>query len=392
MRDQLSRPLAAPHPTEAKLVPGYLLTPFGWAAQLLAGMVDAEPDLLAHVFELDRQRMHVIALALAHLDGNPPPQLGPVLLRGSARDLLHRVLGRSPVGIKRVLRRLPFAVLSQLSYRRLVQLLDNPQATKLLHHLPDAEITDSMIGVLYEVPAPLRAVALATRGLIHKLFPEGLRLLASRGAAPSFDLLVADLATRSQPGQFVARIKDLVASLPLPQTLPPAQIGIARRLDSTGEVCALANQWKNCLGERTVQIDAGECAIYLWDDPTAPAVCQVTRHGRLGWFLSEALGPRNIEPEPEQMQQIRSAFADAGIPASSVACAIDCILLDYAPRYRTRTRRQRRWLDRERRERDLHEEAWTQETLQPEPGKEIPVPPSSTPQGQQRAPAANARE
>jgi hypothetical protein len=130
MRDQLSRPLAAPHPTEAKLVPGYLLTPFGWAAQLLAGMVDAEPDLLAHVFELDRQRMHVIALALAHLDGNPPPQLGPVLLRGSARDLLHRVLGRSPVGIKRVLRRLPFAVLSQLSYRRLVQLLDDPQATQ----------------------------------------------------------------------------------------------------------------------------------------------------------------------------------------------------------------------------------------------------------------------
>src|SRR6266446_2173682 len=138
MRDQLSCPLAAPHPTEAKLVPGYLLTPFGWAAQLLAGMVDAEPDLLAHVFELDRQRMHVIALALAHLDGQPPPQFGPVLLRSSARDLLHRVLGRSPVGIKRVLRRLPFAVLSQLSYRRLVQLLDNPQATKLLHHLPDA--------------------------------------------------------------------------------------------------------------------------------------------------------------------------------------------------------------------------------------------------------------
>jgi hypothetical protein len=115
-----------------------LLTPFGWAAQLLAGMVDAEPDLLAHVFELDRQRMHVITLALAPLDGNPPPQLGPVLLRGSARDLLPRVLGRSPVGIKRVLRRLPFAVLSQLSYRRLVQLLDDPQATKLLHHLPDA--------------------------------------------------------------------------------------------------------------------------------------------------------------------------------------------------------------------------------------------------------------
>jgi hypothetical protein len=335
-----------------------LLTPLGWAAQLLAGMVDAEPDLLAHVFELDRQRMHVIALALAHLDGNPPPQLGPVLLRGSARDLLHRVLGRSPVGIKRVLRRLPFAVLSQLSYRRLVELLDHPETAKVLHHLAETEITDSTIRLLYEVPASLRSVVVAVLGFVQPLdnLPDGLRFLASRGAAPSFDALVADLAGQSQPGQFVARLKHLVAALPLPQTMPPAQIGMARRLDATAEVCALAKRWKNCLADYTGQIDAGAYAIYLWDDATTSAACQVTRHGRLGWFLSEVLGPENVEPAPNQLRRICSAFADAGIPQRSAAYPIECILVsDCKVRHRPRTRRDR---ERQQQERGLHEDVW----------------------------------
>jgi hypothetical protein len=32
------------------------------------------------------------------------------------------------------------------------------------------------------------------------------------------------------------------------------------------------------------------------------AACQVTRHGRLGWFLSEVLGPENVELAPHQLQ------------------------------------------------------------------------------------------
>ena len=50
------------------LVPGYLMRPFGWAAKPLAALVQSELESLTHVFELDRLRMHAIALALAHLD------------------------------------------------------------------------------------------------------------------------------------------------------------------------------------------------------------------------------------------------------------------------------------------------------------------------------------
>ena len=64
-------------------LPGYLVTPFGWAAQPLAELIQAGPELLTHVFELDRVRMHVIALALAHLDEGPASGLATVLFRGS---------------------------------------------------------------------------------------------------------------------------------------------------------------------------------------------------------------------------------------------------------------------------------------------------------------------
>jgi len=333
---------AAPAQTRP-LVPGSLLIPFDWAAQPLAEIIQSEPRLLTHVFELDRPRMHVIALVLAHLDGRPEPHLAPILFKAPIREVLQRVLGRCPVGAKRVLLRLPSAVLSQQGYLRLVELLDDPRSAKLLHHLEQTEISDSTVRVLYEVPAELRPILAGLVKFIDTLdhLPDGLRWLASLGAASSFDALIADLAGQAQPGQFIARLKDLVSQLPLPENLPPAQIGKARRIDATADICALAKAFKNCLAIYTREVDAGTCAIYLWDDPAAPAVCLVTRQGRLGWCLSEALGPRNAKLDSKQLQEITTAFADAGVPQLSAIFALESIL-ETTINTRARTRRQRR--------------------------------------------------
>jgi hypothetical protein len=156
-------------------------------------------------------------------------------------------------------------VLNRQSYQRLVQLLGHPQTAKLLHHLAEPEIADAAIQVLDEVPPPLRSVSLALLSFVHRLdkLPDGLRFLVARGAAPSFDALVADLAAQSQPAQFIARLKHLVADLPLPQAMPPVQIGQARRLDATSDICELAKRFKNCLADYTGRVDAGECASAL---------------------------------------------------------------------------------------------------------------------------------
>jgi hypothetical protein len=141
-----------------------------------------------------------------------------------------------------------------------------------------------------------------------------------------------DLAAQVQPGQFIARLMQVVAALPLPQAIPPLQVGLARRLDATADVLALARRWKNCLASYVGQIDQGTCAIYLWDDTAMPAACEMTRHGRLGWFLGEVLGPENVELDPQQLQHISNTFADAGIPRANAIYPIECILESDTPR------------------------------------------------------------
>jgi hypothetical protein len=187
------------------------------------------------------------------------------------------------------------------------------------------------------------------------------RWLVWRGAAASFDALVADLTAQAQPGQFVARLKKLISELPLPQTLPPKEIGKARRIDATADICALAKRFKNCLATYPRQIDAGACAIYLWDDPAEPAVCLVTRHGRLGWSLSEALGPSNAELDGNQLQEITTAFAKAAVPQYSTFRSLECILqADCTTRPRTRRHRHQ---DLERRLWELEEAAWIEDVV-----------------------------
>src|SRR5260370_33133301 len=124
MTEQLSCDSAATGPGRSQLFPGYLLTPFGWAATPLALIVSAYPALLADLFGMSRQRMHLIALALAHLEAPSSPDIASLLIRGSPRQVLHRVLGCCPSGATRALKHLPTQVLRHHKYRVLIQLTD----------------------------------------------------------------------------------------------------------------------------------------------------------------------------------------------------------------------------------------------------------------------------
>lgn len=305
-----------------RYTPGHLLAPFGWAADALGAMVEAEPTLLFHLFELDLARMHLIALALAHLN-EVPPDIGVFLVNGSVRTITERILGRCPTGIKRALGALPSSVLAPENYRRLVELLADPNTAKLLHHAES--IGESTIKTLHNLPAPLRHQSLLCELKYNDTadgFSDGLRLLVSRGAASSFDALVRELASATRSGQFLPKLEHLVESLPLPNALPPVRVGKASRLDQAAAIRSLAKSWHNCLANYVTDINAGKYAVYIWQDSSAPAACLVRRHGRLGWFLDQVKGPRNSDVEPKQLAVIRSAFSEVGVPPDRVIVSI----------------------------------------------------------------------
>jgi hypothetical protein len=332
---------------------GHLLAPFRWAAQPLATIIQSKPNLLNQLFELDRRRMHVIALGLAHVPDDQALHVVPMLFTAPVRDAVHGVLGRCPAGLQGVLHRLPFSVLSRDGYRQLIDLLDNPASAKLLYHFKEKEIADWMVAVLHEIPAALRP---GLTGVVRHLavldnVSAALQWLVSRGAAPSFDALVADLAAHHQPAQLIARLTVLITELPLPAGLPPKLIGNARRIDSPKEICRIAVQFKNCISRCMTQIDDGTSAVYVWNEPGLVAVCRVARHGRLGWALDRPLGPRNADLNDQDCQRITDAFARAGIPEVDLVQTIEAIAF-------VRFSRRDRHFRQQDRERADQEEIW----------------------------------
>ena len=333
--------------------PGHLLAPFGWAAQRLATIIEVQPNLLKHLFEIDRSRMYVIALALAHLTDGSANEVAPVLFAAPIRDALQTVFGRCPAGLPGVLHRLPFVVLTCDGYRRLVDLLDDPPSAKVLYHFKENEIADWMIGVLHDIPTALRPglTAVVRHLAVLDNVSAALRWLAARGAAASFDALVADLAARRQPAQLVGRLNTLIGELPLPATLPPKLISNANRIDSRREISWAASQFKNCLTRYMTEIDDGASVVYVWDEPDLAAVCHVARHGRLGWALDQPLGRRNADLDEADCQRITAAFGQAGIPAADLVQTVEAIA------YVKFSRTGRRWRQEDR-ERHDQQQVW----------------------------------
>ncbi len=306
--------------------PGYLMAPFGWAAVPVGLLLEADPSLYPRLFTLSRRRMHLIALALSCWVGKIDAQFARLLITGAPSAVLEAVLRRWPNGLKRALGHLPVRVLPQASYLQLIELLNEPATSKLIYHVNSLQ--EEYLGLLHNIPAPLRRIA---AGMLDDLplphpegLVEGLRFLSARGAAPSFEALVTNLAVIRQPAQFVAHIGNLVQRLPLPDALPPQTVGAAQRLDGVAEICRLAKRWKNCLADCYLDaVNDGRSAVYLWQHVHSPAVCVVTRHGRVGWALEAAKGPENAELPPIRLKEIQRAFEAAGIPGESAVEVIE---------------------------------------------------------------------
>jgi hypothetical protein len=295
--------------------PGFLLEPFKWAIPKLLVMVQNQPEYLVDLVHLSRTRMHLVGLALAHVEGMPSSELADVLFRGSAEMILQTAVDQRPTGLKRAVSVMPNYMLKQESYRNLVTLLSDPDAARLIYHA--FEIHDATIQAMSDIPAPLRDVAfsLHENADVHMgSFSKGLRCIAMRSGKLSFDDLVSELANACQPSQFFAKLKSIVESLPLPDALPPSRVHCAERIDSGPQLRTLGKEWGNCLGSYIWNVDNGQCAIYFWRDTDLQAACHVTRCGRLGWFLEDTKGPENSDLGRQDLEMIHRAFESAEIP------------------------------------------------------------------------------
>jgi hypothetical protein len=242
-------------------------------------------------------------------------------------QILGLCLDQYPVGLSRALGNLPPKVLTADSYRKLVDLLIDPTTAKFLHH--SKSITDLVITGLHNLPAALRRPAIISMcGKVdgmHK-FVDGLRFLASRASLP-FVQVATEIGCLDQPEQIAAKLRQLTERLPLPSQSLPLKIGNFRRLDTIAEIRGLAKNWRNCLAECLYTINDGTAAVFQSED--WQAVCYISRQGRMGWFVAQVRGPKNVAIEPNQLAQIYAAFAAASISDVSIIEAIKNILITH---------------------------------------------------------------
>lgn len=313
-------------PSATDKPPGFLLEPFGRAIPIIVATLQSNPEYVSDFLYLSRTRMHLIGMGLAHIHDIPDAGLAETFFRKPAGRILDEIIGHRPTGLKRAIGHMPDYMMQAETYRALVQLLAEPVTARMIHHAD--RIYDSKIRMITDVPGPLRATIFSMHRDIEDMssFLAGLRCIALRRGRSSLDELVSELASARQPDQFVARLKSIVDSLPLPDALPPTRVQYARRIDSGIELSDLGKRWQNCLDRYVWDMEHGRCSIYLWQHAGVQAACEVTRCGRFGWFLNEVRGPGNARIEGPDMDDIRKAFESAGILGESVINSIRQIL------------------------------------------------------------------
>jgi hypothetical protein len=308
--------------TNARSVPpGILLEPLGCMAPSVFALARRHPRLAVRMLGFDQVQVHLLAFALAY----DPGGLGRGVLAAAAGAPVRAVLAAMDMGqlagLGRALRHLPQEALPANAYRCLADLLADPVAADILNHA--AEIDELLLCNLANLEAPWRTLPLVTAlgdtpdGASVLL--EWAALLAARRGDADDRYVAGQLTAARTFKDLCARIARLCAELPLPDGLPPAVVGEARRLETATDIRRVARRFDNCLRDRIDDVDGLTSLFYLWLADDDPVVCEVSRAKRLGWALWEHLGPRNAAPDASVARQIEADFRQAGIPPWRVA-------------------------------------------------------------------------
>jgi hypothetical protein len=300
---------------------GFLLGPLGWLNERLLDRIT--PELLSLLFELEPKSMHLLGLAIAHGAGDPLLGLFPK----APKAVVEQVIGYWPEGLDRLTEVLPSVALSLEHYQVIPHLLSDSPIAKFLQHR--RTIDDLTIAGLSALPSALRRPAvlkLFDRCERMDRFVHGLRFLGER-ARLSFDDLVNELGRLDQTEQVVAKIAEIVESLPLPDALSPPSVGSFDRIDRVSEIRRLAKSWHNCLADYLFNINQGTSAVYLSNNGGRPAVAFVSRSDRMGWLLNQIKGPHNSDIDQNCLVEHQTAFLKAGIPDYIDIAAIRYLIL-----------------------------------------------------------------
>lgn len=279
------------------------------AGEFAPALAKVWPDPHAEFLASGVARRHLACLALAL--GHDLVPIVDVVLEGRIRQAIQAALDGAPTGLERALTRMGDTAWPAECYRRLLDLLADPVAAKVLRHAEAIEPASvERLGLL--PPAMGRSLALAQ--LITddaaRAVTEAAGAIACRSGGA-----VADAATmrwaevETEDALFEMVREDLYPELP-----PPPFEGIERLkpLATKAAMREAARRYDNCLATRVNHAVGGFSAYYEWTGGDG-AVVELSRDAIFGWRLEEAKGPRNAVLDKHSRAELVSDLTTLGV-------------------------------------------------------------------------------
>lgn len=234
-------------------------------------------------------RRHLVGLAFAL--GRDVAALGDDLLAGRLRGAIRLAAPSRVPGLERALGRLGETGWSGAAYRKLLELLVDPAAAKLLRHAD--RIDEGAVGRLAIFPEAMgRALHLsaAMTDDAATAVAECHGAIACRSGSDVAEAAAARWAEVENEAALFEAVREDIYPEPPPAPFPAT--GRLRPLATKAELRDAARRFDNCLASRVNHAVSGWSAFYEWTGPPG-AVVEISRDAIFGWRLDEAKGPNN---------------------------------------------------------------------------------------------------
>jgi hypothetical protein len=291
---------------------------FGRYGADICEMSDRNEAFRVSLLELSQERFHLIGLALALRDRSSTAgqfglgELATELTTTRPRDLIARLYGRCPFGLVGCLKKLPRRIMSGSAYLRLIVLLEEPRAAKVLWHAD--RLTPNMITLLQRVdPALRRSKFVGWLAVPRAVEVVDYLIAAILRARPDVERqqLLSSLARVGSASSLETWCVRWLSKAALPDPPWPG-IELLRPLRTVGELKATGRRFQNCLAAKIGSVLARRRYYYVWIGPPG-AVCELVNDPLIGWSVGEINGCQNTQLASRLVKKVEATFASHGI-------------------------------------------------------------------------------
>ncbi|MDQ0463786.1 hypothetical protein QO010_001557 [Caulobacter ginsengisoli] len=232
-------------------------------------------------------------------------------LERPVKRAVRALLPDAPDGLVRALDRLGETAWSEADYRRLLVLLDRPDAAKVLNHA--AAIDPDLVGGLTAFPAPLLEAGLARLKLSPDqaaIASEIWQAIVTRDGPQAGRRLAERMARLNGPTQLFEHLREEMVG----EVAPPPFPGTARLrpLATKAAMREAAGRFNNCLRDHIGAAADGSRAYYEWLGPPG-AVVEIMQDPVWGWRLDEARLRDNNVMTPADREPLIAELRGMGV-------------------------------------------------------------------------------